>query len=215
MSNEYEIIFSRYPILITMSKSKASRFNAHERLSNKYKCHSLALAILSIYTIALTIFNKFIPSNNQQLVNYLAFISSVFSVFIVALSVYLAFSEDAIRGKYLHDNAKKISNLYHRLKTLAVSQISNPRKIIKIMEFEQEYKEIMDSCPYNHNTIDYEISLIRIRTEKEIIKLSKKEKFKDILVEICNLCSQYFWIIASITIPLILITICIVIYGQP
>lgn len=208
----YNDIFERYPLLITMSKLRSARFNAAERLANRYRWHSTSLVVFSIYTIALTIFDKFVPTSNQQLSYYLSFISVVSSVFVVALSMYLAFSEDIVRGKYLHDNAKLVKNLYQELKTKAVLELnSNNEQELNIIEYQQRYQTIMDSCPYNHNTIDHKLSLISEESEKTGVS----KKIHETKIRFEYLSNQYFWAFAAITGPALLILICVFIFGGP
>lgn len=150
-----ESLWKKYPLLNTMMKLRMSRFNAAERLAKRFRWQSVALVVFSIYVIALSIIPNYFTGITASGRSIVGFASVVSSVFVVALSVYSAFSEDVIRAKYLHDNEKRVTNLYHKYK-LAVDNFENKNGgKIDSGKFEREYASIMDSCPYNHDQIDY------------------------------------------------------------
>lgn len=185
-------LWTKYPLLNTMMKLRMSRFNAAERLATRFRWQSVALVVFSIYVIALSIIPNYFTDISQTEKNIIGFASVVSSVFVVALSVYSAFSEDVIRAKYLHDNAKRVTSLYHRYK-LTIDHFENKKgKPVDSERFERKYASIMDSCPYNHDQIDYH----SIRSEIE--KLSAVEKF---WIQVRLAVSTYFWPVAAIVGP--------------
>lgn len=191
-------LWTKYPLLNTMMKLRMARFNAAERLANRFRWQSVALVVFSIYVIALSIIPNYFKDINETGLAIIGFASVVSSVFVVALSVYSAFSEDVIRAKYLHDNAKRVTNLYHRYK-LAVDQFENKRgKAVDTDRYERKYASIMDACPYNHDQIDYH----SIRSEIEKLKSSQKFWIQSRLI-----ISTYFWPVAAIIGPPLVIAI--------
>lgn len=190
-------LWEKYPLLSTMSKLRASRFNAAERLSRRYRWHSLSLVIFSIYVIALSILPQFFPGIPETTQSLIGFVSIVSSVFVVALSVYSAFSEDVVRGKYLHDNAKRVTNLYQQYKIEATAHDEGRNRKIETSKFEREYATIMDSCPYNHDAIDFKCAMIQI----DDIKGGKK-----FWTQVEQIFDTYFWPILAIILPPLALT---------
>lgn len=198
-------LWVKYPLLNTMSKLRASRFNAAERLAKRYRWHSIALVVFSIYVIALSIAPNFFPNMRDDVRNVTGFVSIVSSVFVVALSVYSAFSEDVVRGKYLHDNAKRVTNLYQQYKIMAYEHVNNNGPAPSNSEFESKYAAIMDSCPYNHDGIDFQNAMIGI--EKIHPSDAKRIKFKLAF-------DMYFWPILAILLPPIAIGFGLLFFGS-
>lgn len=185
-------LWQTYPLLSTMAKLRASRFNAAERLGRRYRWHSLSLVVLSVYVIALSIAPQFFDIGSDQRSSVLSFVAIVSSVFVVALSVYSAFSEDVVRGKYLHDNAKRVTNLYHRYKIAALESEKSKSYQLETAEFEREYANIMDSCPYNHDTLDFRSAMNEINGVRGFGWFSTK--FSSFL-------DTYMWPFLAIFIP--------------
>ena len=185
-------LWEKYPLLSTMSKLRASRFNAAERLAKRYRWHSLSLVVFSIYVIALSVTPAFFPDLSLSVRNVTGFVSIVSSVFVVALSVYSAFSEDVVRGKYLHDNAKKVTNLYHQYKIDVLNHENDSTHQLDTPRYEREYATIMDACPYNHDGIDYKSAMIQI----DGVKGRRK-----ILMSLALASDMYFWPTLAITLP--------------
>ncbi|WP_332641037.1 SLATT domain-containing protein [Brevundimonas sp.] len=191
-------LWTKYPLLNTMMKLRMARFNAAERLATRFRWQSVALVVFSIYVIALSIIPNYFGGISETEKSIIGFASVVSSVFVVALSVYSAFSEDVIRAKYLHDNAKRVTNLYHQYK-LSVDQFENKKgKSVDTERFERKYASIMDSCPYNHDQIDYH----SIRSEIEKLGALKKA-----MIQTRLLISTYFWPVAAIIGPPLVIAI--------
>ncbi|MEN5230405.1 SLATT domain-containing protein [Brevundimonas naejangsanensis] len=198
----YDDIFKTYPLLTTMSKLRAARFTASERLGKKYRWHSIALVVFSIYAIALTIAPNFFTNIDESIKSILSYASVVSSVFVVALSMYLAFSEDIVRGKYLHDNAKQVTNLYQELKTRSILQKTKPKVKINIVDYESRYARIMDSCPYNHDILDYEFSMMTNEGADSCKSFGIKFRMS---------MDKYAWPLVAIIAPPIVLMICIAI----
>lgn len=197
-------LWTKYPLLNTMMKLRMARFNAAERLSKRYRWQSTALVVFSIYVIALSIIPNYFKGISETGLSLIGFASVVSSVFVVALSVYSAFSEDVVRAKYLHDNAKRVTNLYHRYK-LSIDSFENKKgKGVDSEWYERKYASIMDACPYNHDQIDYQ----SIRSEIEKLKGSKK-----LLISLQLVMSSYFWPVAAIIGPPLVIGIGLVFMG--
>jgi len=190
MSDKY---WDEYPLLRTMTKLRNARFKASERLSRRYKWHSLALVVFSIYVIALTILPNFFRDLSSYTLQIVSYVSAVSSVFVVALSMYLAFSEDVVRAKHLHDNAKKVTNLYNRYRTEIYNYAnSNTNEKIDNIKYEQMYSEIMDTCPYNHDPIDFNYAML---------SLEKISIIRGASTRVSEFLSVYLWPMAAFTLP--------------
>jgi len=193
-----QTLWEKYPLLNTMNKLRKSRFNASERLDRRYKWNSLALVIFSIYALALGFIPKYFPAAVTSSTDIIGFSSVVSSVFVVALSVYSAFSEDIIRSKYLHDNAKMVTSVYHEYKLIIDNHEGKGGDKPDDLKFQSRYQTIIDGCQYNHDQIDFQ----SIRGDLE--KLNKSQKTW-IWIQI-NF-SIYFWPALAIIGPLVLLLI--------
>ena len=173
-------------------------FNASERLGRRYRWNSIALVVFSIYALALSIIPKYFHINQSADSDIVGFSAIFSSVFVVALSVYSAFSEDVVRGKYLHDNAKAVTNIYHEYKLSIDEFESKEGPKPETAKFEEMYKSAMNACPYNHDQIDYE----SIRSE-----LEKMNWFHRELIQIRVNLSLYLWPTVAILGPPILMIV--------
>ena len=191
-------LWEKYPLLNTMMKLRMARFNASERLSNRYRWQSMALVVFSIYVLGLSILPKYMPVPIDAKYDVIGFATAFSSVFVVALSAYSAFSEDVVRAKYLHDNAKQVTNIYHQYKLQIDEFESKGGPSPQTLHFEAEYRKIMDSCPYNHDHIDYQ----SIRSEIE--KVRGIEKF---LINFRIFLSLYFWPTIAFIGPPVLVAV--------
>jgi hypothetical protein len=190
--------WERYPLLNTMTKLRKARFNASERLARRYKWNSLALIVFSIYSLALSILPKYFsisPTASPDIIGFAAVISSVF---VVALSVYSAFSEDIVRSKYSHDNAKLVTSIYHEYKIMIDNFETKGGSKPDDLDFQRRYQSVIDSCQYNHDQIDFQ----SVRTELETLTPIQKTW---IWWQINS--SIYFWPVLAIVGPLLLILI--------
>jgi hypothetical protein len=191
-------LWDKYQLLTVMMKLRKARFNASERLATRYRWQSISLVVFSIYVIALSIIPQYVRGLSDGAVSAIGLASVVSSVFVVALSVYSAFSEDVVRGKYLHDNAKQVTRLYNEYKVKIDDFENRKGESPDHANFESRYSDIMDSCPYNHDQIDYQA--IRAQIEK----LSGWENFS---IKARTSVSTYFWPCAAIAGPPLLVAI--------
>ena len=175
-----------------MMKLRKARFHAAERLNRRYRWHSISLVIFSIYVLGLSILPKYFSVPDTGSNDIIGYATAISSVFVVALSVYSAFSEDVVRSKYLHDNAKRVTNIFIDYKLQIDEFETKGGKAPDSAEFEKQYRVAMDACPYNHDRIDYQ----SIRSEIE--KLSRREVF---LIFIESNVGMYFWPIVAIAGP--------------
>lgn len=189
-------LWEKYPLLNTMMKLRMARFNASERLNNRYRWQSMALVVFSIYVLGLSILPKYMPVPIDIKYDVIGFATAFSSVFVVALSAYSAFSEDVVRAKYLHDNAKQVTNIYQEYKLTVDEYEGKGGDKTDTQSFERRYRLVMDSCPYNHDQIDYH----SIRSVFE-----KVHPIEKITIVIRNFLGIYFWPILAFVGPPILV----------
>lgn len=159
-----------YPLMATLWKTKSSRFNASDRLKRRQWWKNAALAIISAYMVGLSIAPKYLGADiSMGSFDYLGFIPVLASVLLLVMSVMSAFDEDGVRSRYLHDNAKLLSDLYHDFKTEAVDHAAGLSVRPDPVAYQAQYKAIMATCPYNHDPIDFERTNLDIRREESSV----------------------------------------------
>lgn len=189
-----------YPLMGTIWKTKNSRFNASDRLRRRQWWKNAALSIMSAYLVGLSIAPKYLAN---QIVptgfDYLGFVPVLASILLLAMSVMSAFDEDGIRSRYLHDNAKHLSDLYHDFKTDAVDHEAGLAPRPDPTDYQKRYKSIMALCPYNHDPIDYERTVIDIKKDEGAPTLRS-----EIVFAVKSWIDAYLWpLLVIVSIPVL------------
>lgn len=147
-------------------KTKGSRFNAARRLNKKYQFSLNSISILSIYGIAIPIFQSIVKNPNCQEINdiYNA-ISLILSVFTLVISLLEGAKNYQIRAEKLHKNPVELSKLQRELEYVMVSQLADADFRQKVGDISGKYEELIKECPENHEPEDYD--LFRAQNRKD------------------------------------------------
>ncbi|UBF23983.1 SLATT domain-containing protein [Kovacikia minuta CCNUW1] len=137
-------------------KTKGSRFNAARRLNRKYQFGITSIAILSVYGIAIPIIQSIPNIAKCQNVNSLyTAISTILSVFTLALSLLEGSKNHQLRAEKLHNNAVQISSLGRKLEYLITCESQSKDFGEKLRDLSGEYEKVVQECPENHEPEDY------------------------------------------------------------
>lgn len=185
------------PLMGTIWKTKNSRFNAADRLRRRHWWKTIALGVMSIYILALSVLPKFLTTDQASAeFDFVGFTPVVASVLVLVLSIMTAFDEDVVRSKYLYDNAKALSNLYHHYKLFAESAPTAE----ELNEFgdrmRKRYDKAMGRCPYNHDDLDFKKTLLDIARDSKMPRAMLA-----IRCGIGELFDIYFWPVVAMLFP--------------
>jgi hypothetical protein len=165
LTNEHENILTDLETKIW--KTKGARFNAARRLQSRKTWGSYLVSAYSIYILSISIFLLTQTSSNNALN-----LSSIFgSLLILVFSLHEGSLNAEQKAERHHICAKDLTALYDKvILRIKQSNESDAETLIR------QYAEIIDRCPENHDTIDYEL----FQTEHEKFKKSwiKKQLIK-------------------------------------
>lgn len=150
-------------------KTKGSRFNAARRLNNKYLFSLSSISILSVYGIAIPIFQSAVNSSQCPKINnvYNA-ISLILSVFTLVVSLLEGAKNYQLRAEKLHKNAVDISKLQRELEYLLVNQLGDAELLKKLGDISTRYEELIKDCSENHEPEDYTLFMAQNRKDFKI-----------------------------------------------
>jgi len=146
-------------------KTKGARFNAARRLQSRKIWGSYLVSAYSIYILAISIFLLTQLTSNNALN-----LSTIFgSLLILVFSLHEGSLNAEQKAERHHVCAKDLTALYDKV-NLRIKQAneSDAESLIK------EYAAIIDRCPENHETIDYDLFL----TEHKQFNISWCDKKK-------------------------------------
>lgn len=127
------------------------RFQANLRLMKRQRWSSYMISILSLYVIFLSLLPNIVVLENQD-TQLLLSCSVILSVFVIFTSLIDGSQNFYHQGELLHRCARKIATVYHKLKNLDPSA---PDAASTFEGLQEEYREILDDCPINHDNMDY------------------------------------------------------------
>jgi hypothetical protein len=135
------------------------RFQANLRLSRRQRASSYIVSLLSLYVIGLSLIPNVLKLQQYQSQILLAS-SIVLSVFVIFTPLIDGSQNFYHQGELLHQCARKIANINHRLKNIDVG--ADPNLAMKNLEIlQKEYQGALDECPTNHENVDYQKEIIR------------------------------------------------------
>ena len=133
--------------------TRDARFQANLRLERRQKASYFVISILSLFVIVLSLIpNVFsLNSHEQQALLSLTIVNSVF----VIITTFLEASGNFVhKGEQLHQSARKIASVFHKLMLLNDDQKFDQERIGNLQE---EYQAALDDCPFNHDSLDYDL----------------------------------------------------------
>ena len=134
-------------LLSDMKRTKGARFNAAERLEQRYHQRNQKTAFASIAVIILTIIPAFIPLS-PVLNAFMSLLTVGSSIIILAFTLLQYSFSDARKAEQLDRCALEINTLRRRL------NLDPNVTAISLMEYAQQYDSILAKYPVNHNEED-------------------------------------------------------------
>lgn len=138
--------------------TKGSRFNAARRFNNKFQFSISSISILSIYGISIPILQGIVNvSECPQLNGIYTAISTILSISILVLSLLDSSKNYQVRADRLYNNALKIRNLHRQLEYTIDCESDHAKFQEKIQDFSRRYEKLINECPENHDTEDFDL----------------------------------------------------------
>lgn len=161
-------------------QTSGARFAAHRRLSRKHIWSTWAVAVLSIYVIAGSLFGSFVSQSPDQR-NIVNVGLVVTSILVLVLSLIESSMAYPLRAERLHACAVELTGLELEGIEVAALHPSLEREG-RVTQLRRRFEAIKKACPENHHVIDWEmfqaghpkhfkiglLKVIRIRVENEI-----------------------------------------------
>lgn len=129
------------------------RFQANLRLAVRQRVSSYMVSFLSLYVIGLSLIPNILPL--QQYQNQILLSSSIIlSVFVIFTSLIDGAQNFYHQGELLHQCARKVATVYHKLKNIDPSANAEEAKS-QLESLQAEYRTALDDCPINHANVDF------------------------------------------------------------
>jgi hypothetical protein len=184
---------------------KAARFNAAKRLERKQSAGTVTLAIVALYGGLISVFNLMfkhrVGGDARDVLEYVAVVSSWLTL-IIGLTETM--KGHGANGRELHDCARDVNNL---AKQLAATPIYDEQHL---QPFLARYREIIERCRPNHETIDYRLAELDLsRAERE--RLRQREDWDErghdrqlLMARVTyHLLTYWFYVVIWVTPPLV------------
>lgn len=179
--------------------TKGARFNAHKRLEDMNQLSNGAIALNSIYVIVLSLLAIKPFSNYSRFTpEYLSLLTITFSMIIIVLALIENSKNHKAKADSLHNCAKALNKEYERIKQIKEQYETNPTLKKEIEDIGMKYQDILDKCPDNHSTKDYELFLY---SENDLFKNKAGSFFVRLWIKLSVRLVYY----AAIIIPLLLL----------
>jgi hypothetical protein len=124
---------------------------------SKHRWSIAAIAFLSSYVLIVSITGYVIPSAvNFQQQDVLDFSAIAFSLLILVLSLLEISKSYEMKANAFHECGRKLSHEYNRLQQI-LHDSGSTNISTELSDISQKYDAILDSCPDNHDDIDYEV----------------------------------------------------------
>ena len=135
------------------------RFQANLRLSRRQRASSYIVSLLSLYVIGLSLIPNVMLLQQYQNQILLA-CSIILSVFVIFTSLIDGSQNFYHQGELLHQCARKIASINHRLKNIDVK--ADPAGAMqKLEQLQKEYQSALDDCPTNHDNVDFYKEIVK------------------------------------------------------
>ena len=155
-------------------KTRGARFVAHANYLKQNKSSSFTIAILSAYVIVMSLF--FIsPSLSSKIDNGdLSLITLAASLLTLIFSQIESSKDYKLKAEKLHQNAMELSDIYHEIQALLLSDDDLNDRYKLAQEISKRYNSIIQKCDENHNDYDYKLFLASNWSDDDI-KLTKNQ----------------------------------------
>ena len=152
-NNKDDIIKSVTDFKRAVEITRDVRFQANIRLSQRQRTSSYVVSFLSLYVLSLSLIPNILKLEHFQTQILLAS-SVILSVFIIFTSLIDGAQNFYHQGEILHQCARKIATVHHKIKNINTSEDDNKIRI-SLEELQKEYTKALDECPVNHGNADF------------------------------------------------------------
>lgn len=171
-------------LVLRIWTTRGARFNAARRLTKKHQYSISSISILSTYAIAISALQLSSRLDTCPEINEIySLIAIVLSVFTLVFSLLEGSQDYQGCAKRLHANAVCMSTLLASLNYCINNQSESSDYCEHLHKIEQEYEELVQICPDNHSSRDYQLFKSENWKEFEITFLSSRLSFLIIWVE--------------------------------
>lgn len=190
-----------------MWRTAGARFNCHRRMKYRNTFSAFTIAILSVYLIAMTVYQKVysISQSNPALDNHLTFISIIGAVFIIVLSLIEWASDFSVKADRLFENANKIRELRSKLENALVEGTQDSTLMQVFEEVSQRYGELTGGTHPNHDPVDD--YLFRTQNRREPHPAFALSVFEAIWARIWWAIVTYWLYVTVLVMPVIFLVI--------
>lgn len=131
--------------------TREARFMAKKRLERRHKRSYYLISMMSLFVIMLSVLpNIFILETYQT--QMLLMITIVNSVFIIITTLVDVSGNYSLQAYWMQKSGRELAAILNRLLRATDKQKSDPKFI---EEVQIEYQQLLDTCPYDHDDVDY------------------------------------------------------------
>jgi hypothetical protein len=150
-----ENISFRKDIARRMWLTKGSRYNACQRLQNKYRWSIYSISILTFYVLLINLTQLFPKIFQNYGLEYTNFVSLALSIFILIISLLESGNNYQVKAERLFNSANEVARLHDVLSQ--IPKDGRNQNIRKIQIVASDYNDLIESCSENHEKIDLEM----------------------------------------------------------
>lgn len=159
-------------------RTECARYNAVRRLKRRDWFGTLSIGGFSAIGIGIAFIQKgYATASGTPVDNYLTALSICLGLFVIVTSLIEWGSGLAVKAELLFQNAQKLNTfqrkLGQRLAEVADKTITSSEEVTKLRE---EYEQIKNECPYNHEPIDDQLFLAQRRFDSNYEKIFRRKK---------------------------------------
>lgn len=139
-------------IMKNIKRTKHNRFQAARRLSGEHNDITIIISLCSMAVITLSLVPEYFQIEDQYVKSWFGFISVIFSIFIIALTLIQDSRKRTVNAELLHRCGVEI------LKILDEAKIMRKRYELteeQVAELAEKYHEALDKYNVTHEDADY------------------------------------------------------------
>lgn len=153
--------------------NSTTRFNAVRRLRRRDTFATYSIAMFSAMALSIAVSQKVFPiKQGSPIDNYLTALSAFPGLFVLVISLIEASEQSLVKAYQLEVNALNLRDLMYkiefRIDAILEGHLSTQQN--ELGQLREEYEKIIQTCPQNHEPVDYALTRAVHRTDKRLTK---------------------------------------------
>lgn len=140
----------------TAWRTAGARFNAARRLKRRDWFATFSIAMFSAISVGLAVVQKIYALRaGTPIDNYVTALAVSIGLFVIVISLIEGGAGNSVKADSLHRSGKELNAFWRQLdQRLSEAAGGHPCAAEEVTALREEYEEIKDRCPYNHEPVD-------------------------------------------------------------